>query len=243
MPDLGPVRRGGSPSARPPSRSAARVIRSLLSPVVLREEGPFTGPGEYFHMHRSFLYSALAVAVLALAGVPRAAANHPVLLEGNCNNPPAGDSAAGAGVCGDYDGDGLIGVDEDLDGDRVFGTLAGANGSAGAHDNGTITIVTSGTFAEAVTLSGNITLQAAPGVHAAIDAVLQGDPGSGARQGMTGVTVDAPASRHVVIRNIEITNWTTGIAVMGASRVSIEGSRIGHNTAHGIRVSGSAQVV
>ena len=116
-----------------------------------------------------------ASAALLCASAPALLANHPVVLEGNCNVPPAGNAAAAVGVCGDWDGDGVIGVDEDNDGDRVFGTFAGANGAAGAANNGTITIVASGVFAEPMVLTGNITVQAAPGVEANFDAVLQGD--------------------------------------------------------------------
>lgn len=180
---------------------------------------------------------------LALMSVVTLPANHPVLVEGNCNNPPPDNTSTVAGTCGDFDGDGRIGVEEDTDGDRVFGTIAAANGSAGANNNGTITIVTSGTFPELVSLSGNITLQAAPGVHATIDAVLQGESGSGARQGMTGITVDAPASRFVVIRNLQLENWTVGMQINGASRVLIEDCRVAHTTNYGILATGSANVM
>lgn len=184
-------------------------------------------------------------AAVALLCPATAFANHPVLVEGNCNNPPAGNPAAVApGTCGDYDGDGLIGTAEDEDGDRVFGTIAGANGTGAtaANNNGTITIVTSGTFAEQVTLTGNVTLQAAPGVDANIDAVLQGDPNATARQSTPGIIVDAPGNRRVIIRNIASRNWTSGIQVNGQSRVSIERCRVEHNVNYGIEVTGSAAV-
>ena len=195
------------------------------------------------------LFKAVSAAALLFGFIfvsaSTALANHPVLVEGNCNNPPAGNSTppgtAGA-ACGDYDGDGLIGTAEDNDGDRVFGTINGANSAAGVSNNGTITIVTSGTFAEQVILTGNVTLQAAPGVHANIDAVLQGDPGSGARQGQPGIIVNAPANRIVVIRNIQSRNWTSGIQVNGSSRVSIENCILEHNINYGIEVTGSARV-
>ena len=184
-------------------------------------------------------------AAAALFCASDAWANHPVLVEGNCNNPPAGNPAGVApGTCGDYDGDGLIGTAEDEDGDRVFGTINGANAATAtaANNNGTITIVTSGTFAEQVTLTGNITLQAAPGVDANIDAVLQGDAGSTARQDTPGIIVNAPANRRVVIRNIASRNWTSGIQVNGESRVSIERCRLEHNVNYGIEVTGNAAV-
>lgn len=184
-------------------------------------------------------------AAVALLAPPAAWANHPVLVEGNCNNPPAGNPATvAAGTCGDYDGDGRIGTAEDNDGDRVFGTINAANAASptGANNNGTITIVSSGTFPEVVTLTGNITLQAAPGVDANIDAVLQGDPGSGPRQSQPGIIVNAPANRYVVIRNITSRNWTSGIQVNGESRVSIENCRLEHNVNYGIEVNDNARV-
>lgn len=187
---------------------------------------------------------ALLSGVLAIS-VTTLEANHPVLVEGNCNNPPPGDSApptGTAGTCGDYDGDGLIGAAEDADGDRVFGTINAANSALGVNNNGTITIVTSGTFPEVVTLTGNVTLQAAPGVEANIDAVLQGDPGSTARQGQPGIIVNAPSNRYVIIRNITSRNWTSGIQVNGNSRVTIESSRMEHNVNYGIEVNDNARV-
>ena len=179
-----------------------------------------------------------------LLGATSVLANHPVLVEGNCQNPPAGNSTptGGSGTCGDYDGDGNIGTAEDNDGDRVFGTINGANSADGINNNGTITIVTPGTFPEVVTLSGNVTLQAAPGVDANIDAVLQGDPNSGARQNAPGIIVNAPANRYVIIRNITSRNWTSGIQVNGDSRVTIESCRIEHNVNYGIEVNDQARV-
>ncbi|CAN5584491.1 hypothetical protein BH20VER3_BH20VER3_15200 [soil metagenome] len=200
----------------------------------------------YRHWFSSFAtFVAIGfAAVVALAFPSQALANHPVLVEGNCNNPPAGDSTppGGSGTCGDYDGDGLIGTAEDNDGDRVFGTINGANGVNGVSNNGTITIVTSGTFPETVTLTGNVVLQAAPGVDANIDAVLQGDTGSVARQGQPGIIVNAPNNRYVVIRNIGSRNRTSGIQVLGDSRVAIENCRIEHNVNYGIEVRDNASV-
>ena len=96
----------------------------------------------------------LAIGVLAFANTVEA--NHPVFVEGNCLNPPAGNPAlVPAGTCGDYDGDGLIGTAEDTDGDRVFGTITAALGAGtGANQNGRVVIVTSGTFAEVVNITG-----------------------------------------------------------------------------------------
>ncbi|MCA1636854.1 MAG: right-handed parallel beta-helix repeat-containing protein [Acidobacteria bacterium] len=85
-------------------------------------------------------------------------------------------------------------------------------------------------------------LQAAPGVDANIDAVLQGDPGSTARQGQTGILVNAQANRYVVIRNITIRNWASGIQVVSSSRVAIENCILEHNVNYGIVVRDSASV-
>ncbi len=195
-----------------------------------------------------FLFKILPLA----AGVMLASnayANHPVLIEGNCLVPPAGaSSGAPAGTCGDYDGDGRIGTAEDDDGDRVFGTIGRALGVTGGTDatsinqNGKATIVTSGVFAEVVRITGNVTLEGAPGVEANIDAVLQGDPASTALQGQPGIIVNAPSNRYVTIRNIQSRNWTSGIQVNGSSRVAISDCRIENNINYGIEVSSTARV-
>jgi hypothetical protein len=191
-------------------------------------------------------FIALAVAGGALMLAPTALANHPVLVEGNCNNAadPMFSPVPAPGTCGDYDGDQRIGTAEDTDGDRVFGTINGANGPSGVNNNGTITIVTSGLFAEQVTLKGNVTLEAAAGVEANVDAVRQGDTsmGAGARQSQPGVIVDAPVDRQVVIRNIQSRNWTSGFQINGVSRVALEGVRAEHNVNYGIEISDKARV-
>ncbi len=192
----------------------------------------------------NFAVGAFSLAVIIFLGSVNVFANHPVFVEGNCLNPPTGNSSAAAGVCGDYAGDGLIGTAEDNDGDRVFGTINGARNSMnGVGDNGTITIVTSGVFAESsITFRGNVTLQAAPGVEAIVDAVLQGDPGSGDRQNSTGIFIDAPANRRVVLRNIIIKNFAVGIFIVGNSTVTLENVRLENNVFFGIRASGNSVV-
>lgn len=192
---------------------------------------------------------ALALFSASLWATIDVSANHPVFVEGNCLNPPAGNSTViTPGTCGDYDGDGRIGVDEDNDGDRVFGTLNAAlttNAATGANQNGRVVIVTSGVFAEVVNITaanGNVTLEAAPGVEANIDAVLQGDPNSGARQNAPGIIVNAPKDRFVTIRNIGSRNWTDGIRVIGDSSALIENCRIENNINFGIRIQDNAKV-
>lgn len=190
---------------------------------------------------------AVLMIATSLMNLSDVSANHPVLVEGNCLIPPAGSSPMIlAGNCGDYDGDGLIGTAEDMDGDRVFGTIAAALGAGtGANQNGRVLIVTSGVFAEVVNLTaanGNVTLEAAPGVEANIDAILQGDAGNGARQAAPGIVVNSPANRIVTIRNIMTRNWTDGIRISGNSRVFIDNCRVEHNVNHGIRASDTSRV-
>ncbi|MCI0651420.1 MAG: right-handed parallel beta-helix repeat-containing protein [Planctomycetes bacterium] len=177
---------------------------------------------------RSFLFAA------AIACMPAVAfANHPVLVEGDT----------------DFDGDGLLGTAEDTDNstDRIFGTLNAALGSlnGGANQNGRITIVTSGRFPEILTITGangNVTLEAAPGVEANIDAVLAGAAGNVDRQNSTGILIDAANDRMITLRNLVIRNWRDGIVVEGDSHVLIDGCRIEHNLNFGIWVHDDARV-
>lgn len=209
---------------------------------------------------------ALLVTVAVFSGT-RVSANHPVLVEGNCDSPVPGTNIVTGGTCGDFDGDGRIGTAEDTDGaDRIFGTLnaalgpgTGAAAGTGANFNGTITIVKSGRFAEALYIGqdngtggpanpGNVTLEAAPGVHAEINAVLQGDPAGGntARQGGFGIAISYltnGANRVVTLRNLTIRNFDIGIWVNNASRAVIENCRVENNNNFGIRVSNTSRAV
>jgi parallel beta-helix repeat protein len=181
--------------------------------------------------------------LVAGAGVwhaPGISANHPVLVEGER----------------DFDGDGLVGLAEDTDNanDRVFGTINAALGAAngGANQNGRVTIVTSGRFREVVLITGangNVTLEAAPGVEANIDAVIAGDRSNqfpattnATAQAAPGIVVNAPSNRYTTIRNIVSRNWTDGIQVQGTSRVTIDNCRLEGNVNNGIDISGSAKV-
>jgi parallel beta-helix repeat protein len=209
---------------------------------------------------KGFRFAVLAIGFCAAS---TAWANHPILVEGNCDSPVPGSALVDPGNCGDFDGDGRIGTAEDTDGaDRIFGTLraalgpgTGAAAGTGANLNGTITIVTSGRFAEVLNLDpasfdpdianpGNVTIKAAPGVEAAIDAVLQGDPagGNAARQNSAGIIVNLPSDRRVILQNLTIRNFTIGIYVGGPSRISIIGCRVTNNVGFGILVQGSARV-
>jgi hypothetical protein len=175
---------------------------------------------------------------LALLARP-AAANHPVLLEGNnAANGAVGTTLVPPGTAGDYDGDGLVGVAEDTDNttDRIFGTLSGAvaaaNGAANA--NGHVIIVSSGRFGEAIRLSplnGVTIIEAAPGVQANLDAVVAGDAaGNASRQAGPGIVVEtAETNRAVVLRNLVIRNFTVGLQATGSARVIVENCRFDSN--------------
>jgi pectin methylesterase-like acyl-CoA thioesterase len=174
---------------------------------------------------------ALTVVGAALWAPQAASANHSVLVEGEQ----------------DYDGDGLTGLAEDADGaDTVFGTITAALGSlnSGANQNGRITIVTSGRFVEQVVITaanGNVSLEAALGVDANVEAVKAGDAGNAARQAIPGIIVNAPATRQVQIRNIMSRNWTVGFMVMGESRVTIDQCRAENNVNYNVLVQDNAR--
>jgi hypothetical protein len=183
----------------------------------------------------------------------------------------AGDSspATSGGICGDYDGDGRIGTAEDTDGaDRIFGTInaalgpgTGAAAGTGANQNGLVRIVASGRFAESIYIGragiipgpfgsaspGHVTLEAAPGVNAIIDAVLQGDPAGGniSRQNGIGVQIfylPSEGDRRVTLRNLTIRNFLIGIEASGAG-VEVVDCRLENNLEYGIRAGGSSRLV
>jgi hypothetical protein len=197
---------------------------------------------------------------LALAGllsIPATAlANHAVLVEGETS----------------IDGDANFGIAEDQDGaDGIFGTINGAISGMSAGmmggtlapvnlaNNGKVIIASSGRFPEVVRITGPVTLEAAPGVEADIEAFLApADPRLAAfgesmamnnnmsRSMAPGIIVNvadpnAMAAGPVVIRNITTRNWTDGIVVM-SGEVKIDGVRVEHNVSHGINVLGNARV-
>jgi hypothetical protein len=177
----------------------------------------------------------LRLAIAGLLSIPATAlANHAVLIEGDQ----------------DYDGDDRLGTAEDGDGnDAVFGTINAALQvtNIGLNQNGKAIIVTSGRFPETVMITGPVTLEAAPGVEADIEAFLSpadprleqvGDPMTGnmTRANAPGIVVNvATPGRPVVIRNITSRNWSDGILVQNGD-VKIDGVRIEHNINHGINV-------
>ena len=210
--------------------------------------------------------AALVVGMAQWSSV-NVSANHPVLVEGNCDSPVPGTTLVAPGTCGDFDGDGRIGTAEDTDGaDRIFGTLraalgpgTGAAAGTGANHNGKIIIVASGRFAEmlfignsgfqpgeGIATPGNLTIEAAPGVNADIDAVLQGDPAGGntARQAGTGIgIVYTDSDKVVTLRNLQLRNWATAIGIFLNARVHIDKCRFEGNFNHGIRISDNSRVV
>jgi parallel beta-helix repeat protein len=221
---------------------------------------------------------AFASAVIALIFVTsfvsrdRVSANHPVLVEGNCDSPVPGTTLVAPGTCGDFDGDGRIGTAEDTDGaDRIFGTLnaaigpgTGAAAGTGANHNGTLLIVASGRFAEQLYIGqnvggpgaggvnnpGNVTIEAAPGVIADIDAVLQGDPagGNATRQNGVGIMIfyGSPGSldpRTVTLRNLIIRNFNVGVSISGIANVTLDNCRIENNLNVGVSLSENSRTV
>lgn len=204
-----------------------------------------------------------ALAAVSFVSNSNVAANHPVYVEGNCDSPVPGTTLVSPGTCGDYDGDGRIGTAEDTDGtDRIFGTLnaalgpgTGAAAGTGANHNGKIIIVASGRFAETLFIGlnvggpgapgvadpGNVVLEAAPGVEANLDAVLQGDPGGGnnTRQASPGIVINyaAGGTRLVTLRNLQIRNFAEGVFVTGGGpRVHIDNCRLDSNLNYGVHV-------
>ncbi len=193
-----------------------------------------------------FVLLFVITGVTLLSG-ERASANHPVLVEGNCDSPVPGTTIVNINACGDYDGDGRIGTAEDTDGaDRIFGTLAaaigpgtGAAAGTGANWNGRVIIVRSGRFAEQLVIQpaspGNLQIEAAPGVEANIDAVLQGDPAGGntARQAGIGIYIDMAGT--VTLRNLTIRNFMVGVEIVNSSRVFVDNCRVENNLDYGFR--------
>lgn len=219
----------------------------------------------------SLMFVALVLGTSSWSTV-NVSANHPVLVEGNCDSPVPGTTIVPAGTCGDYDGDGRIGTAEDTDGaDRIFGTLkaalgpgTGAAAGTGANNNGRITIVKSGRFAETLLIGqtiaqypdqgslnpGNVTIEAAPGVEANLDAVLQGDPAGGntARQAGIGIVIfngynQGNGTTVVTLRNLVIRNFARGIFSQGSTRINIDNCRIENNRDYGIHLTEFGRVV
>ena len=195
---------------------------------------------------------AAAVLIAATLTVAQPAwANHPVLVEGNCFGPGSGATATGLrnspvepGTCGDHDGDGLIGAAEDGDLDNNYGTITAA--LTAVAQNGTVTVVEDGTFPEAVRLTpiegGSVTLEAAPGVRANLDAVVQGQAGNAERAVEAGVAIKGCEECRVTIRNLGIRNFARGVNVRGRSSVLMQELRADGNLHHGIIARGRARV-
>lgn len=193
---------------------------------------------------------AVLTAALAIPAVP-VLANHPVTVEGNCFGPGAGTMATGLqtspvppGSCGDYDGDGRIGAAEDTDMDNNYGSINAALKAVA--QNGRVTIVESGTFPEAVRLTpregASVSLAAAPGVEANIDAVVQGQAGNADRQKLPGIVVHACGACRVAIKNLTVRNWNEAIRLRGHSRTLIDDVRMDGNLNFGLRAFDRSRV-
>ncbi|HVG30451.1 MAG TPA: right-handed parallel beta-helix repeat-containing protein [Pyrinomonadaceae bacterium] len=232
---------------------------------------------------RLALFPLLALALFAgtsFWGGAEVSANHPVLVEGNCDSPVPGQTqvptvpgtggGTSGGICGDWDGDGRIGTAEDTDGaDRIFGTLTaalgpgtGASAGTGANSNGTVLIVASGRFSEPPQVignavpgfpggsaaPGNVTIEAAPGVVANIDAVFQGDPVGGntdrQQRGAFLITyTSAFPDRIVTLRNLTFRNYLEPVGITGFSNVVIDNCRFTNNLGIGVNINGPANIV
>ncbi len=193
----------------------------------------------------------LGLVLSALAVASPALANHPVFVEGNCFGPGSGMTATGLmnspvlnGTCGDYDGDGRIRMAEDLDGDNNFGTINAA--LAAVAQNGRVTIVANGTFPEVVVLKptegGNVSLEAARGVDANIDAVVQGEPGNEERATRPGIVIRGCDECRTIVRNVMVRNWRVGILVRRDAHAILDEVRVENNLDYGIHAVGRSRV-
>jgi len=109
-------------------------------------------------------------------------------------------------------------------------------------------------FVETVVISGQVTIEAAPGVLAGIEAFVappdarrQEFPTAAADplalQAAPGIVINSPDDRYVILRNLTVTNWTTGIMIGGNSHVILDRVRVDHNINNGILVSDNAEVL
>lgn len=225
---------------------------------------------------RGVIHFAIFIALLAcavhLSAAKVSAQSHTVLVEGNCDSPVPGTTLVAPGTCGDYDGDGRIGTAEDTDGaDRIFGSInaaigtgTGAAAGTGINHNGRVVIVRSGRFYESIFIGrilctgcpgaanpGNVTLEAAPGVEAVIDAVFQGDPsgGNAARLAATGIAISylpnttTGQTRVVTLRNLTVRNFARGTEISHNARVQIDNCRFENNLNYGILLNFGTQAV
>ena len=209
----------------------------------------------------------IPVAQLALLGLVAAPATLPSLAFANHAVYVEGEE--------DFDGDGRIGSAEDTDGDAIFGKINTAVGSAVAGNlaqNGKAIIVTSGRFLETVSITGPVTLEAAPGVEAdieaflspAVDAARLADfdtptTNNTTRQSAPGIVINVPVSPGGLPmmaqvpglagtndRPVVLRNLTirnwTDGVLVTQGQVLLDNVRIEHNTMHGVNVRNSSQV-
>ncbi len=183
--------------------------------------------------------------VILVLSVTCVSAQTSLLVEGNCGDPATTSTAPG--TCGDYDGDGRIGTAEDIDGDKVFGSIYEATNVVNFDPNGGIvSIVTSGNFTGQINISGRrgtVTLQAAPGVQATVDNALL-LPGSDTDLDFPfSISIESSSDRYVVLRNLTFRYCLfSAIDVRGDARVAIEGCHLENNEDVGINVNDNARV-
>jgi hypothetical protein len=90
-----------------------------------------------------------------------------------------------------------------------------------------------------------VTIQAAPGVSAEINAVLQGDVAGNNNVRQEGVGIDvfaASPDNKIILRNLTIRNYATGLRLQANSRVTIENCRFENNRDYGIQVLNTARL-
>lgn len=223
-------------------------------------------------IHYAALLTLLACAI-HISAARVSAQGHTVYVEGNCDSPVPGTTLVAPGTCGDFDGDGRIGTAEDTDGaDRIFGTInaalgtgTGAAAGTGINHNGHVVIVTSGRFYESIYIGqntcgagcpgaatpGSVTLEAAPGVSATIDAMFQGDPSgqNSARLNSTGITVSyipntgIGLTRTVILRNLTVRNFARGLEASQSARLLVDHCNFENNQNYGIVLNFGALAV
>ncbi len=88
----------------------------------------------------------------------------------------------------------------------------------------------------------NIILQAAPGVQANFDAVVQGEPGNDVRSNRPGIVINGCDTCRVTVRNVVTRNWTEGVRVRFHSHAHLDEVISENNTDYGIHVTNRAKV-
>jgi hypothetical protein len=88
----------------------------------------------------------------------------------------------------------------------------------------------------------SLVLEAAPGVDANIDAVVQGQAGNAERAKQAGIVVHSCATCRTTVRNLTVRNWLAGLRIRGHSQVLLDDVRAEGNLNTGIRIRGHSRV-